>query len=70
MLAVNRRAANLGVAEMTMSAMMTIKAMASTSVNPDCERFMPLPHISIDGICSHDIRPIVVTWVTFDVQSN
>jgi hypothetical protein len=44
--------------------------MASTSVNPDCERFMPLPHISIDGICSHDIRPIVVTWVTFDVQSN
>jgi hypothetical protein len=39
-LAVNCRAVNLGVEEMTIIAMMTINAVASTNVNLDFERFM------------------------------
>jgi hypothetical protein len=45
MLAVSCRAVNFGVDEMTIIAMMTINAAASTNVNLDLERFMSLTHL-------------------------
>lgn len=44
-LAVSCRAVSFGVEEMTIIAMMTINAMASTNENLDLERFMSLTHI-------------------------
>jgi hypothetical protein len=45
MLAVSCRAVNFGVDEMTIIAMMTINAVASTNVNLDLERFMSLTQL-------------------------